>query len=35
MPVDKTFGFNRDDIIAALKYVASGEHVGKVCINLD
>ena len=25
MPVTKTFGFNRDKIIAALKYVASGE----------
>lgn len=35
MPVDKTFGYNRDDIIAALKYVASGAHIGKVCINLD
>lgn len=35
MPVDKIFGFNRNDIIAALKYVASGEHIGKVCINLD
>lgn len=34
MPVDKTFGFNRDEIIAALEYVASGEHIGKVCINL-
>ncbi|KAL7620385.1 hypothetical protein AAE478_009380 [Parahypoxylon ruwenzoriense] len=35
MPVDKTFGYNREDIIAALKYVASGEHIGKVCISLD
>lgn len=35
MPVDKTFGFNRDDIIEALKYVESGKHIGKVCINLD
>ena len=35
MPVDKSFGFNRDNIIAALKYVASGEHIGKVCINLE
>jgi len=33
--VDKVFGFTRDDIIAALKYVASGGHIGKVCINLD
>jgi NADPH:quinone reductase-like Zn-dependent oxidoreductase len=35
MPVTKTFGFSRDEIIAAMKYVASGEHIGKVCINLD
>lgn len=35
IPMDKTFGFTCDEIIAAMKYVASGEHVGKVCINLD
>ncbi|KAG9228976.1 hypothetical protein BJ875DRAFT_508218 [Amylocarpus encephaloides] len=35
VPLDKSFGFNRDEIIAALEYVASGEHLGKVCINLD
>lgn len=35
MPVDKTFGFNRDDIIEALKYVESGKQIGKVCINLE
>ncbi|KAI2601908.1 hypothetical protein GGR54DRAFT_578061 [Hypoxylon sp. NC1633] len=35
IPVDKTFDFNRDDIIAALKYIESGQHIGKVCINLD
>ncbi|KAH7120459.1 hypothetical protein EDB81DRAFT_914046 [Dactylonectria macrodidyma] len=35
LPVDKTFGFTRDEIIEALEYVASGKHVGKVCINLD
>lgn len=35
LPIDKTFGFNRNGVIAALKYVASGKHVGKVCINLD
>ncbi|KAF7555276.1 hypothetical protein G7Z17_g2284 [Cylindrodendrum hubeiense] len=29
MPVDKTFGFNRDEIIEALKYVESGKHIGK------
>lgn len=35
MPVDKVFGFNREEIVAAFKYVASGKHVGKVCISLD
>ncbi|KAF2709329.1 putative zinc-containing alcohol dehydrogenase [Pleomassaria siparia CBS 279.74] len=35
VPVDKTFGFNREEIVAAFKYVASGKHVGKVCISLD
>jgi NADPH:quinone reductase-like Zn-dependent oxidoreductase len=34
MPVNKEFGFNREGIVAAFKYVASGKHVGKVCINL-
>lgn len=35
LPVDKTFGFSREEIIAALEYVASGKQIGKVCINLD
>lgn len=35
MPVDKTFGYNRTEIIAAFDYLVSGEHIGKVCINLD
>lgn len=34
-PVAQTFSFTREDIVAALNYVASGEHIGKVCINLD
>ncbi|CAO2649378.1 Nn.00g067630.m01.CDS01 [Neocucurbitaria sp. VM-36] len=34
MPIDKVFGFNREGIVAAFKYVASGKHIGKVCINL-
>lgn len=32
LPVDKIFAFERDDIIAALKYIESGSHIGKVCI---
>ncbi|KAH6890282.1 hypothetical protein B0T10DRAFT_596404 [Thelonectria olida] len=35
IPVDKVYAFARDDIVAALEYVASGKHVGKVCINID
>lgn len=35
VPVDKTFSFTRDDIISAFKYVESGRHIGKVCINLE
>ena len=35
IPVDKSYGFNREEIIGALKYVESGGHIGKVCINLD
>ena len=35
MPVDRVFGFSRDEVIAAFTYVASGKHMGKVCINLD
>ncbi|TGJ85342.1 hypothetical protein E0Z10_g3413 [Xylaria hypoxylon] len=29
LPVDKVFAFKRDEIIAALKYVESGSHIGK------
>ena len=35
VPVDKTFSFTRSDIIEAFRYVESGRHTGKVCINLD
>ncbi|KUJ20620.1 NAD(P)-binding protein [Mollisia scopiformis] len=35
MPVGKVFGFNREEIVAAFEYVASGKHFGKVCISLD
>ncbi|KAF1314412.1 Zinc-type alcohol dehydrogenase protein, partial [Globisporangium splendens] len=34
-PVDKTFGFAYDDVLAAFDYVKQGNHVGKVCIELD
>lgn len=35
VPVDKTFPFTREGVISAFEFVASGKHVGKVCINLD
>ena len=35
VPVDKTFAFTREGIIAAYEYVEAGQHIGKVCINLD
>lgn len=34
IPVDKVFPFERDEIIAALEYIESGSHIGKVCITV-
>lgn len=34
MPVEKTFGFSRDQVIEAYKYLESGSHVGKICIEI-
>jgi NADPH:quinone reductase-like Zn-dependent oxidoreductase len=34
-PVEKTFGFSREEVTAAYGYLASGSHIGKVCITLD
>ena len=34
MPVEKEFGFSQEEIIAAYEYVASGQHMGKVCIKI-
>ncbi len=34
MPVYKTFDFNRKDVLAAFKCVASGVQIGKVCIRV-
>ena len=33
IPVEKTFNFSRDQIIEAMKYQISGQHIGKVCIE--
>lgn len=35
MPVEKTFPFTKEAVVEALGYLASGKHVGKVCIKLD
>jgi hypothetical protein len=29
----KTFKFGRDEVVEALNYLASGQHIGKVCID--
>jgi NADPH:quinone reductase-like Zn-dependent oxidoreductase len=34
MPVEKVFQFTLEDIIAAYKYIESGVHIGKVCIQI-
>ncbi|KIX94911.1 uncharacterized protein Z520_09221 [Fonsecaea multimorphosa CBS 102226] len=34
MPVTKTFPFTKEGILSAFQYVASGQHMGKVCISL-
>lgn len=34
IPVDKTFEFTKDDVIAAYRHLESGGHVGKVCIEI-
>lgn len=33
VPVEKTFKFNRDQVVEAYSYLASGQHTGKVCID--
>ncbi|KAJ5998205.1 hypothetical protein N7522_009865 [Penicillium canescens] len=32
--VQKTFKFGRDQVVKALNYLASAQHIGKVCINV-
>ncbi|KAK3671654.1 hypothetical protein LTR78_008387 [Recurvomyces mirabilis] len=34
VPVEKNFGFERGQILEAFKYLESGGHVGKVCIEI-
>lgn len=35
IPVEKEFGFKRDEVIAAFEYLTSGQHIGKVCIKVQ
>lgn len=35
VPVEKEFGFSRDEAIAACKYMTSGQHVGKIRITVS
>ncbi|KAF9698647.1 hypothetical protein EKO04_003938 [Ascochyta lentis] len=35
MPVEKIFGFSRDEVIKAFEYLVSGQHIGKVCIEVS
>jgi NADPH:quinone reductase-like Zn-dependent oxidoreductase len=34
-PVEKTFGFTPEDVVAAYEYLQGGSHVGKVCISIE
>ena len=34
MPVEKTFGFSRDEVIKAYKYLEGATHVGKISIGI-
>jgi NADPH:quinone reductase-like Zn-dependent oxidoreductase len=34
-PVEKEFGFNDNDIQIAFNYLASGNHIGKICIVMN
>ena len=31
VPVEKVFGFEREDVVSAFEYLVSGQHIGKVC----
>ncbi|KAL4931405.1 zinc-dependent alcohol dehydrogenase family protein [Aspergillus undulatus] len=33
--IDREFGFSREDVVAAYNALASGKHVGKICILVD
>lgn len=35
IPVEKVFGFSQEEVVKAYKYLAGGQHVGKICIELS
>lgn len=35
VPVEKEFGFSREQVVGAFEYLASGQHMGKICINVQ
>lgn len=35
VPVEREFGFGRGEVVAAFEYLASGQHMGKICINVQ
>jgi NADPH:quinone reductase-like Zn-dependent oxidoreductase len=35
VPVEKVFGFKRDEVVSAFEYLVSGQHIGKVCIAVS
>jgi NADPH:quinone reductase-like Zn-dependent oxidoreductase len=34
-PVEKVFGFSKEEVNEAYKYLKSGSHIGKVCISIE
>jgi NADPH:quinone reductase-like Zn-dependent oxidoreductase len=35
IPVEKTFSFTEEGVRAAYKYLSEGQHIGKVCIDVE
>ncbi|KAM0325384.1 hypothetical protein ACHAQA_007369 [Verticillium albo-atrum] len=35
VPVEREFGFSREEVVAAYEFLASGQHTGKICINVQ
>ncbi|RGP76058.1 alcohol dehydrogenase [Fusarium longipes] len=35
LPVEKEFGFSKEEVLAAFEYMASGQHIGKVSITVN